>query len=61
MPRATAEFAAAGLQAMPAPTAVLAERASVDHPIEWLPGMNALQGSYYALYELLARAVRAIL
>jgi uncharacterized SAM-binding protein YcdF (DUF218 family) len=61
MPRATAEFAAAGLQAMPAPTAVLAERASVDHPIEWLPGMNALQGSYYALYELLARAARAIL
>jgi uncharacterized SAM-binding protein YcdF (DUF218 family) len=58
MPRATAEFASAGLQVTPAPTAVAAERVSVDHPIELLPAMSALHGSYYALYELLAGAVR---
>lgn len=58
MPRATAEFASAGLQATAAPTAVVAERVSVDHPIELLPAMSALYGSYYALYELLAGAAR---
>jgi uncharacterized SAM-binding protein YcdF (DUF218 family) len=60
MPRAVAELAAAGLHVTPAPTAVTRASASVDHPVEWLPGMSALHGSYYALYELLADAVRRV-
>jgi uncharacterized SAM-binding protein YcdF (DUF218 family) len=58
MPRATAEFASAGLQVTAAPTMVATGRVSADHPIEWLPAMSALHGSYYALYELLALAAR---
>jgi uncharacterized SAM-binding protein YcdF (DUF218 family) len=60
MPRATAEFASAGLHATPAPTAVTADIFRFDHPIELLPRMSALQTSYYALYELLADAVRRL-
>jgi uncharacterized SAM-binding protein YcdF (DUF218 family) len=58
MPRAIAELIAAGLQVVPAPTAVAAPRLTVDHAIEFFPSMSALQGSYYALYELLADVVR---
>lgn len=58
MPRATAEFTAAGLSVTPAPTAVARGSLSVDHAIEWLPAMSALHTSYYALYELLAEQVR---
>jgi uncharacterized SAM-binding protein YcdF (DUF218 family) len=58
MPRAMAEFASAGLQVTAAPTMVATDRASADHPIEWLPAMGALHGSYYALDELLAGAAR---
>jgi uncharacterized SAM-binding protein YcdF (DUF218 family) len=58
MPRAIAELMAAGLQVVPAPTAVAAPHLTVDHPMELFPSMSALQGSYYALYELLADAVR---
>lgn len=60
MPRATAEFASAGLHVTPAPTAVSGDTVSFDHPIELLPGMSALHASYYALYELLAEAVRRV-
>ena len=58
MRRAEAEFAAAGLKVMPAPTGI--PNASYDNPLELLPSVGALQGSYYALYELLANTVRAI-
>jgi len=58
MPRASAEFASAGLQVTPAPTVTAEERLRFDNPIELLPTTSALQGSYYALYELLAEAVR---
>jgi len=54
MPRAIGEFNSAGLQVTPAPTLIPGERFSFDHPAELLPSMSALQGSYYALYELLA-------
>ena len=57
MPRATAEFAAAGLQVLPAPTHVISSHFDWEHPLHMLPGMNALEGSYYALYELLGNAV----
>ena len=56
MRRAKAEFAAAGLKVMAAPTGI--PSASYDSPLELLPSASALQGSYYALYELLANAVR---
>jgi len=58
MPRASAEFATAGFQVTPAPTVVAGGRFSFEHPAELLPSMSALQGSYYALYEILADAVR---
>jgi uncharacterized SAM-binding protein YcdF (DUF218 family) len=61
MPRASAEFASAGLQVAPAPTLVTRDTLSVDHPVELLPSMGALQASYYALYELLALATRRVL
>lgn len=60
MRRAVAEFAAAGLQATPAPTHVVNEAFAFDHPVELLPAMSALHSSYYALYELLADAVRRV-
>jgi len=58
MRRAMAEFEAAGLQVIPAPTGI--PNATSDSPLEWLPSVSALQGSYYALYELLANAVRGV-
>jgi uncharacterized SAM-binding protein YcdF (DUF218 family) len=60
MPRASAEFASAGLQVTPAPTLLAGERFSFDHAVELAPGMSALQASYYALYELLAEAARRL-
>jgi uncharacterized SAM-binding protein YcdF (DUF218 family) len=57
MRRASAEFAAAGLEVVPAPT-VVPNEFSVTSPFDFLPGMSSLQASYYALYELLANAVR---
>ena len=60
MPRARAEFAAAGLHVIPAPTVVALGASFSAHPLDWLPGIGALQGSYYALYELLAEAVRRV-
>jgi uncharacterized SAM-binding protein YcdF (DUF218 family) len=58
MRRARAEFAAAGLEVVPAPTFVPA-----DGTFDWtdlIPSAAALQFSYYALYELLASLVRAM-
>jgi uncharacterized SAM-binding protein YcdF (DUF218 family) len=60
MPRASAEFASAGFQVTPAPTVIAGERLTFELPVELLPSMSALQGSYYALYELLAEAVRRL-
>jgi uncharacterized SAM-binding protein YcdF (DUF218 family) len=60
MPRASAEFASAGLQVTPAPTVLAGERFTFEHALELLPSMSALQGSYYALYEMLAEAVRRL-
>lgn len=56
MRRAIAEFAQAGLPVIPAPTGI--PSASLDSPLELLPSVGSLQASYYALYELLANAVR---
>jgi uncharacterized SAM-binding protein YcdF (DUF218 family) len=55
MPRARAEFAAQGIDIVAAPTGIAT--GSFDRVLDWLPSMGALQGSYYALYELLGLAV----
>lgn len=60
MPRASAEFASAGLRVTPAPTVLTTNTMSFDHPIELLPSMGALNSSYYALYEILAETVRRV-
>jgi uncharacterized SAM-binding protein YcdF (DUF218 family) len=54
--RARAEFVAAGLEVVPAPTQI--PNFSIAGPLDFVPSVAALQGSYYALYELLANAVR---
>jgi uncharacterized SAM-binding protein YcdF (DUF218 family) len=54
--RSQAEFAAAGLDVVPAPTSL--PSFVVSSPLDFVPGMGALQGSRFALYELLANAVR---
>lgn len=56
MRRARAEFEAAGIGVVPAPTVIPNYR--VMTAFDFLPSLGALQGSYYALYELLANAVR---
>jgi uncharacterized SAM-binding protein YcdF (DUF218 family) len=58
MRRATAEFADAQIETIPAPTG-----GSFEHPdslLDFLPSMSGLRGSYYALYEISANIVRAI-
>lgn len=56
MRRATAEFADAGLAVIPAATGVPGNKPS--RWTDWVPTVPALQSSYWALYELLANAVR---
>lgn len=57
IPRATAEFRREGLEVIAAPTGI-PTRGS-DGTLEFVPTIAGLQGSYYALYELLANAVLA--
>ena len=58
MPRARAEFEAAGLQVIPAPIELAPS--SADSPLDYLPGIAGLNASYIALYEALGEAVRRI-
>lgn len=58
MRRAGAAFRAAGLEVIAAPTGLA--RAPGDAWRDWTPGMGALVGSYYALYEHLALAARRL-
>lgn len=55
MRRAKAEFLAQGITVIPAPTGVVSTKPAVA--LDYLPSLSGLQGSYYALYELLANAV----
>ncbi len=59
MPRARAEFAAQGIDALPAPTGIPSRQFYTA--LDVLPSLSALQGSYYALYEILANAARWIM
>jgi len=58
MPRATAEFAAAGVTIIPAATLIPARQRLTA--LDFLPNVDALQWSFYALYELYANAWRAV-
>jgi uncharacterized SAM-binding protein YcdF (DUF218 family) len=55
IPRATAEFGRQGLEVIAAPTGIPARGS--DGTLEFVPTIAGLQGSYYALYEMLANAV----
>lgn len=54
MARAQAEFAASGLDTVLAPTLLLTRDDDTPVALLLMPSLSALQGSYYALYELLA-------
>jgi len=58
MTRAKAEFAAQRIDAIPAPTGI--PDSMIDTPLDLLPSLAALQGSYFALYEMLANLARWI-
>jgi len=55
MPRARAEFAAAGIETLPAPTGIPSARP--ERLSDFVPGMAGLHTSYYAVYEILANLV----
>ena len=56
MRRATAEFAAEGIETVPAPTGKRGETPATV--LDFLPSMGGLLGSYFAIYEILANLVR---
>jgi uncharacterized SAM-binding protein YcdF (DUF218 family) len=58
MRRATAEFAAAGIASVPAATGIPSRGPA--RVLDYVPGISGLQGSYYALYEILGNAVRVV-
>ena len=58
MPRATAEFADEGIETIMAPTGVPAW--DFDMRRMFVPSINSLEGSHYALYEILANLVRRV-
>ena len=58
MRRAKAEFAAQGIESIPAPTGI--PSGEFDTLLDVLPSLAALQGSYFALYEILANVARSI-
>jgi hypothetical protein len=55
VPRVTAEFAAAGIVGIPAPTYMPSPYPS--RPSDFFPTAAGLQQSYYAIYEILANAL----
>jgi uncharacterized SAM-binding protein YcdF (DUF218 family) len=57
MPRAMAEFADQGIAVMPAPTGLAPSHL---HALDFVPSMVGLEGSYHAIYEFVALAVRWI-
>ena len=58
VPRARAEFEAAGLQVIPAPTYISV--VSVESLFDFVPNITSLYGSHYACYELLANLALAL-
>jgi uncharacterized SAM-binding protein YcdF (DUF218 family) len=58
MRRATAEFAAQGIEAIKAPTGITTR--DFAEPLNYVPNLSGLTGSYYALYEILGNLVLAM-
>jgi uncharacterized SAM-binding protein YcdF (DUF218 family) len=58
MRRARAEFAEAGIAIVPAATGIPSPGPA--RFFDFVPGIGGLLGSYYALYEILANAVRVV-
>ena len=58
MPRATAEFAEAGMTTVPAPTGLLSRLGPA--PMDFVPSASALLLSHDALYEILANAAQRL-
>jgi uncharacterized SAM-binding protein YcdF (DUF218 family) len=56
MPRARAEFAATGITTVAAPIGIPSSKPS--GAFDYLPSMNGLETSYFAVYEILANLVR---
>jgi uncharacterized SAM-binding protein YcdF (DUF218 family) len=56
MRRASAEFAAAGIETIAAPTGLGTHE--TQGWLDYVPSLAGLQGSYYALYEILANFAR---
>jgi uncharacterized SAM-binding protein YcdF (DUF218 family) len=56
MLRARAEFAAAGIVTIPAPTGIPSE--DEDLLFDYMPSIGGLRQSYYAVYEIVANLVR---
>ena len=54
MPRAVAEFAYQGIATIRAPTGIAVR--DLDYPMVLMPSIAGLEGSYYALYEILGNA-----
>ena len=59
MPRAAAEFADEGIETIKAPTGIPAW--DFDTPLIFVPSIAGLEGSYYALYEILGNLVRSLI
>ena len=59
MPRAAAEFADEGIETINAPTGIPAW--DFDTPLIFMPSIAGLEGSYYALYEILGNLVRSLI
>jgi len=55
MPRAAAEFEDQGIATIKAPTGIAAR--DLDFPLVLMPSIAGLEGSYYAVYEILGNAV----
>ena len=58
MPRATMEFVASGLSVIAAPTEI--PSGDLEWPLDYLPSVSGLQGSYIVCHELLAKLVTRV-
>jgi len=58
MPRASAEFADEGIETIKAPTGIPSW--DLDAPRMFVPSLYGLEGSHFALYEILANLVRRV-
>lgn len=56
MPRAVAEFRAAGLEVVPAPTAWLGGPGGNEEVLDFVPGATAAYAGWFAVHEWLGRA-----